>query len=335
MTRARLAALLLVVCVGALVIDVRRVTAQRVPTAPPPILVTAVFTPATASIGDRVTLTVRLIHPDDVVVNLTPPNIDQVDVLSALPGTISPGDQGMRTTTFAYTMQPFVLGTLDTGILHLSWLAGDGSTDLLEAPGAKLVVAPVRAEDDKTLRPLKPQAIIAGAPPAWAWPVAVAGALMVIAAVSGLLALFIIGRRRRRVVVAPNIDMSPERVAREALDALNPSSAARMISPSSGRVDYPSYYGTLALTVRTYLAARFGFNAHALTTSELEHRMVSHGVDRWQARLVGGLLERCDAAVYARRFPDPASADHDLTVAYEIVELSRPHEVAHGEAVLA
>lgn len=335
MIRARIAALLLVMCVGALVIDVGHVTAQRVPTAPPPILVTAVFTPATASIGDRVTLTVRLIHLNDVVVNLTPPNIDQVDVLSALPGTISPGDQGTRTTTFAYTMQPFVLGTLDTGILHLSWLAGDGSTDLLEAPGAKLVVAPVRAEDDKTLRPLKPQAIIAGAPPAWAWPVAVAGALMVIAAVSGLLALFIIGRRRRRVVVAPDIDMSPERVAREALDALNPSSAARMISPASGRVDYPSYYGTLALTVRTYLAARFGFNAHALTTSELEHRMVSHGVDRWQARLVGGLLERCDAAVYARRFPDPASADHDLTVAYEIVELSRPHEVAHGEAVLA
>lgn len=59
--------------------------------------------------------------------------------------------------------------------------------------------------------------------------------------------------------------------------------------------------------------------------------MTSHGVDRWQARLVSGLLDRCDRAVYARQYPDPASADHDLTVAFEIVELSRPR--IDGDAV--
>jgi hypothetical protein len=60
--------------------------------------------------------------------------------------------------------------------------------------------------------------------------------------------------------------------------------------------------------------------------------MTSHGVDRWQARLVSGLLERCDLAVYARQYPDPASADHDLTVAFEIVELSRPQAATPSEA---
>jgi hypothetical protein len=35
--------------------------------------------------------------------------------------------------------------------------------------------------------------------------------------------------------------------------------------------------------------------------------------------------------VYARAQPDPASADHDLTVAYEIIELSRPRRRAEGE----
>ena len=114
-----------------------------------------------------------------------------------------------------------------------------------------------------------------------------------------------------------------------ALDLIGPP----VLSP---QFDYESYYGGLALTVRTYLAARFGFNAHALTTRELERRMVSHGVDRWQARLVGGLLERCDDAVYVRRYPEVASADHDLTVAYEIVELSRPRlESIEGQAALA
>ena len=73
-----------------------------------------------------------------------------------------------------------------------------------------------------------------------------------------------------------------------------------------------------------FVGYRFGFNARALTTAELQQRMVAVGVERWQARLVSGLLDRCDGAVYARRRPDPTSADHDLTMAYEIVELSRP-----------
>ena len=48
------------------------------------------------------------------------------------------------------------------------------------------------------------------------------------------------------------------------------------------------------------------------------------GFERFQALLVGRVLDRCDAAVFARRYPDPVSADQDLTAAYEIVELSRP-----------
>ena len=87
--------------------------------------------------------------------------------------------------------------------------------------------------------------------------------------------------------------------------------------------------------VRTYLAARFWFNATALTTRELRERFDAAGIGRWQARLADGLLERCDAAVYARARPDPASADHDLTVAYEIVELSRPRRTEALEAVSA
>ncbi len=87
--------------------------------------------------------------------------------------------------------------------------------------------------------------------------------------------------------------------------------------------DYDTYYGTISIVIRGYLQERFGFPATALTTRELERRMTAEGVERWQARLVGGLLDRCDRAVYARRRPDPASADHDLTVAFEIIELSR------------
>jgi hypothetical protein len=83
--------------------------------------------------------------------------------------------------------------------------------------------------------------------------------------------------------------------------------------------------------MRDYLEQRYAFTATALTTPELNRRMTNEGVGRWQARLTGGLLERCDAAVYAGRRPDPASADHDLTAAFEIIELSRSRQEQPAE----
>jgi hypothetical protein len=79
-------------------------------------------------------------------------------------------------------------------------------------------------------------------------------------------------------------------------------------------------YRTLASTVRAALASRYGFPARALTTTELERRMEAEGVDRWQARLVGGLLEECDAVVYAGYRPASERRLADLNMAREILE---------------
>lgn len=287
------------------------------------------FDPPAASIGDKVTFTVQVTHPDDVILKAATPNLQDVDVITVTPSVTTPSVNGTQVTTFAYRLQPFVLGALDSGPVRLSWLRADGSIGTFDAPGAKLVLASVRASNDQALRPLKPQVSIAGAPPPWVRPAIAVAVVLVLALIAALILTIVRRRRADEVIEAGPVDTSPERVARDALDALG---APRLVD----QVDYQAYYGALALTVRTYLAARFGFNAHALTTRELERRMVSHGVDRWQARLVGGLLERCDDAVYARRYPEAASADHDLTVAYEIVELSRPRlESIEGQAALA
>ena len=69
---------------------------------------------------------------------------------------------------------------------------------------------------------------------------------------------------------------------------------------------------------------RYGFHAFALTTTELRNEMNRRGIDRWQSRLIDGLLTQCDAAVYARYVPALERAGHDLTAAFEIVEMSRP-----------
>ncbi|MBT7097061.1 hypothetical protein HN937_06775, partial [Candidatus Poribacteria bacterium] len=132
-------------------------------------------------------------------------------------------------------------------------------------------------------------------------------------------------RRRARTIAAPvsaPTGASAEDRARARLDRLQGAALA-------DRAVYQHFYGEISLVTREYLAERYEFNATALTTAELDQAAEDAGIGRWQARLATGLLQRCDAAVYARSRPDPASADHDLTVAYEVVELSRPRY--HGE----
>ena len=315
LTTFALIAALLIVLIAAVAAAPGRALAQAAPS----LEVIAVFDPPSATIGDRVTYTVHVTHPAEVVLKATAPKIEHVDLVTTIPPATVVSQTGPHVTTFAYTLQPFLLGTVDTGTMRLAWLRNDGTTGNLDVPGATLIVSAVRAADDLTPRPLKPQVSILGAPPAWLRPSIAAGAVLAIIVAVVIVTRIVRGRRTPAIDDAPPppMDMTPEGIARRALDAI-------AVHGRPDSLDYQSYYGGLALTVRTYLAARFGFNAHALTTRELERRMVSNGVDRWQARLVAGLLERCDNAVYARRYPELASADHDLTVAYEIVELSRP-----------
>ncbi len=79
-------------------------------------------------------------------------------------------------------------------------------------------------------------------------------------------------------------------------------------------------YRTMAATVRAALAERYRFPARALTTRELQRRMEDAGVDRWEARLVAGLLQECDSVVYAGYRPAAERRQSDLTMAREILE---------------
>lgn len=291
----------------------QRAHAQEPPA--PQLDVTTSFNTPAATIGDRLTLTVSVAHTADVIVTVIRPDILGTEVVGdAQPLSTLQVDGSMVTAT-AFEYQVFAIGEVPTGPIQVAWLLEDGTSGTIEVVGTALTIVPVRAEGDEVLRPLKPQATIPGAPPAWLLP---AIGIALATALAGLLAVAVIRWRRGRAggIDSPPVDV-PEASARERLDTLRD---LRLRDEEA----FQRYYGTISIAVRSYLGDRFGFNASALTTSELERRMTAYGVDRWQARLVGGLLDRCDSAVYARRYPDPQSADHDLTVAFEIIELSRP-----------
>lgn len=276
--------------------------------------------PPSVVLGERTWLTIAVRHGDDLLISASLPRpVEGLELIEA-PPPVTETVEGALVTTFRYALAAFTLDEVQPGAVRVSWLREDGSAGSTQPGLPVLIVRSTIGEGDPALRPLKPQLMVSGAPPAWARPGIAVAAAMSLAAVGSWL---IVRRRRRRspaaVTVAPS--ETAELHARQQLDTLAPRQL-------HGPDDFEGYYETVSLAVRGYLEARFDFRATALTTGELEARMTDHGVERWQARLVRELLDRCDAAVYARVYPDPASADHDLTVAYEIVELSRPRAAA-------
>ena len=287
--------------------------------------------PPTALLGEQVRLLVTVEHDADQLITL-----GRIDgalaaqlVEDATPLEREAGN-GRLVSEFVYTLAAFELGGVELGATVVRALRDDGST--VEVPVAlpALSVEATTAADDVTLRPLKPQREVGGAPPAWQRPeVAIGGVVVAATLVLSALVWWVVLtllRRRWRGRAEPVAPAWPlEEAARVRLDEL----AARGAPNSAPAAT--TYHHEIASVVREYLEARFAFAATALTTNELEARMTGEGVDRWQARLVGGLLERCDAAVYAHRHPDRDSADRDLTVAYEIVELGRARSEAAAE----
>ena len=291
--------------------------AQQAPDAPDLVVTITLDRPA-ATLGEHVTLTVAVRHPADVLVTIDAPGpIDALRLLSTTDGPPLAVEGAEETiTTSSFVLAAFAVGAFDLGAVRVAWLRADGSDGAVAFVAPDFEVISVLAPGETDLRPLKPQATVGGAPPALARPL-VGGSVAALVAVPLAALAFWLRRRRavEEVYVEPSLES--EREARGRLDAL-----AR--SDRLGARDYETYYGTISLVVRDYLEARFGFRATALTTRELEARMAELGFERFQALLVGRVLDRCDAAVFARRYPDPVSADQDLTAAYEIVELSRP-----------
>jgi len=312
-------ALLLAAILGLLALTPAALGAQP---APEGVVANVSFREPTVTIGDAVVLVVRVEHPDSVIVTVPLTALPDAEVRNTGETRSSRLPDGTQVTETTFRYQVFALGPIVSAPITIRWIDEDGTGGEFEVPGAQVTVVSVRAPGDEALRPLKPPLGIEGAPPAWLLPGAIALGVLVLIGLGVLVVRLIRGRtpeeERRPLDV-------PERSARERLAAVQDAALP-------DEAEFQRFYGTIAAVVREYLGERFGFNAMALTSSELEARMTSHGVDRWQARLVSGLLDRCDRAVYARQYPDPASADHDLTVAFEIVELSRPPSTASSEA---
>jgi hypothetical protein len=260
--------------------------------------------PSSARIGDHLQLTVRLALPPGAVPELAPgtPGWGNVELVSLEPPRQSGSEWVLRAT-----VAPFALGDLAFSPT-VAVVSGPDVRTIEPTPVAIAVLPTLLPDAPLELSPLPPPAPIAGAGSPLLRPALVAGAALAAILVATLLVLA--GRRVARGRPAPAPPPPPP--AEPALPGL-------LLAESTIETDPVTAYRALAGTVRAELARQFGIPATALTAAELRARLEATGADRWVARLAGGLLEECDAVVYAGYRPAPERRRADLAIAYELV----------------
>jgi hypothetical protein len=235
-----------------------------------------------------------------------------------------PAADGMKEVRVRYEVAAFRPGPVQLPALTVPFSGPDGEGAATSAPIAITVDSVIPPGTDPTdVRGLKPQIDLPyRAGMSTRQKLLLVGSIAVAVGVLGAGAWLWWQRRRPRPVpVAAVAVASPaEAAARAELDRI-----AALNLLDSG--DLKTFHALIATCIRRYLSDRYGFAAFAMTTSELARRMEREGVDRWPARLVAGLLGECDAVNYAQYLPARIRAENNLSIAYEIVDIT--HEGAH------
>ncbi len=267
---------------------------------------------STALVGDQVALTIRVLAPSDATVELTPgtESWNGIELVRAERPVPTPRGDDLLWTIDA-VVAGFVPGETEFAPTVAVITGTDVQARVLQP--VRITIASVLGPDDPlVLRPLAAPVAIAGDESPWLRP-GIAAAFVVLAFIL-LLMMWLFWRMLRRAlrdrggtpIVVPAAAEVPGLDGAERVLDSDPVAAYRLMSS----------------VVKGELAKRYGLRATALTTAELRNRLEHAGADRWEARLVGGLLEECDAVIYAGYRPAAERRAADLAMAREIVEVS-------------
>lgn len=272
-----------------------------------------------AEIGEQVTLVLEVVTPAGATVELDPaaPSWGGVEVVRIASQEQQPEGENIR-HILRVVVAGFAVGELQFQPA-VNIIQGVDSVPRDLPPVSLEVVSVLPPDAPLELSPLPPPSAISGAESPFLRPAIALGAVVGVVLLAGV-AWIAIGRilRRPRGILQPS-DVPAEHPGLATATALL-------------HTDSVAAYRALASVVRRKLGERYGFPAFALTSRELETRMEAVGVDRWEARLVGGLLENCDAVVYAGYRPAPERREADLNMAREIVEPPADDTTEEGES---
>lgn len=263
--------------------------------------------PSTATVGDRLVLTVRAVAEGDVQIS-SPSVRGSLGIFEVAAAESDASEEApSRVRVFRYTLVPFEVGVATIPALSVPYRAGAGPVKYQPTPEIFVQVRSVLPPDAKDIHGLKGR--LPRVPNEWFW------GTLAAAGVLGALIYFLRIRRRPGAVFPPAPPPRPAHVlALEALEALEKN----IVGPAK------PYYSRLTEIWRAYLEARFGLPALDRTTGEIAQSLKNLPVTAEQKRRIRELLEVSDLAKFAKTEPDNEERLTHLDLVRSFVESTVP-----------
>jgi hypothetical protein len=269
------------------------------------------------TVGDPVQIALDVNHPAGYQVII--PQLEQtwgdLEVRSQSQATTTANEDGTETTSQTIEVTAFNLGDLSTAELPLTIRDGAGQVTEEVVPALSLAVVPTLAEDDMTLRDIKPQAALAI--PA-TWPQILGGVLLAAALAAGGWWAFRRWQGKSPFGLGPVVDnRAPWQVAYDELtriESLNLLDQRR----------FKEHYTLVTDCLRIYLEAQFDLRVSDRTTSELRPVLRKSDLSTDHVRSVLDMFMESDLVKFAKFTPDLDTARKQTGMARLWVDETRP-----------
>ncbi len=269
------------------------------------------------TIGDPITLTIRLLAPPEAVIESFAPEAGIGD-LALLGREIHPPailEDGRRVDERLLRVTAYAVGGHEIPALSADYSLPGGGRGTARSRPIPFTVASVVPADDTRPADIRPPATMPLVP-RWPW---ILAALLAAAA-----AAWWWWRRRRAVPeAAAPVPAGPPRPAHEvAYAGLERLLAGGLLE--KGRIK--EFYIALTEIVRRYVEARFGVETFERTTAEILEALLGA---RLPIRVTTGLAEFlsvCDLVKFAKFLPDAEATRVTVALAYRLVDETRPAE---------